>query len=380
MIEGNLTPSNNPRVSEFLETQSYELSSLRSLTSPEGLTGPMALRNPACPCVTRKRALAPWPGRPIDPLSPLKGAYPLQTTPKFQNILEIPKRQVSSIYSMTSKGLSPLWPISVLRQLLPKSCYPLDESTPFPPNPLMAGLEPVEIPSRGGHPTQGYNQGNRYFQDGQYEKAIESYEEALRSGVENGNLFYNLGNSYYKDGQIGKAIWAYEKAKAFSPRDGDVTFNLQLLRSLLEDKPEVSSGGMIKLFIQLPGFFTLDELSWGESLLYLLLTLSIIVYLLSFKPGLRRTMKYLFAIFVPLFLICLLLFAARLYELNFKERAIILSRQLDARSGPGDDYTRILTLHEGIEVEIKQSREGWCLIKLPNGLGGWIEEGSLLRI
>ncbi len=244
----------------------------------------------------------------------------------------------------------------------------------------MAGLKPVEIPSRGGHPTQGYNQGNRYFQDGQYEKAIESYEETLRSGVENGNLFYNLGNAYYKDGQIGKAIWAYEKAKALSPRDGDVTFNLQLLRSLLEDKPEVSSGGMIKLFIQLPGFFTLDELSWGESLLYLLLTLSIIVYLLSFKPGLRRTMKYLFAIFVPLFLICLLLFAARLYELNFKERAIILSRQLDARSGPGDDYTRILTLHEGIEVEIKQSREGWCLIKLPNGLGGWIEEGSLLRI
>jgi len=59
-----------------------ELSSLRSLTSPEGLTGPMALRNPACPCGTRKRALTR-----IAPLSPLKGAYPLQTTPYVSEFL-----------------------------------------------------------------------------------------------------------------------------------------------------------------------------------------------------------------------------------------------------------------------------------------------------
>jgi len=230
-------------------------------------------------------------------------------------------------------------------------------------------------------PSHAYNQGNRFFQEGQYKKAIESYEKALGSSIRNSYIFYNLGNAYYKDGQLGTAIWAYEKANALSPRDGDIIYNLELLRSLLKDNSEVpSSGGMIGFFSRLPGFFTLRELSWGESILYLLFTLSIIGYLLGFRPGLRRAMRYLVTIFTPLFFVSLLLFAARTYELNFKQRAVILSRQLDARSGPGEDYTKILTLHEGIKVEIKESRQGWCLIKLPNGLGGWIEEDSLLRI
>jgi len=218
-------------------------------------------------------------------------------------------------------------------------------------------------------PSHAYNQGDKFFQEGQYKKAIESYEKALGSSIRNSYIFYNLGCAYYKDGQ------------ALSPRDGDIIYNLELLRLLLKDNSEVpSSGGMIGFFSRLPGFFTLRELSWGESILYLLFTLSIIGYLLVFRPGLRRAMRYLVTIFTPLFFVSLLLFAARTYELNFKQRAVILSTQLEARSGPGEGYNKILTLHEGIEVEIRESREGWCLIKLPNGLGGWIEEDSLLRI
>jgi len=50
-----------------------ELSSLRSLTSSTGSLDPLALRNPA-------------PAR-ITPLSPLKGAYPLQTFPDISGFL-----------------------------------------------------------------------------------------------------------------------------------------------------------------------------------------------------------------------------------------------------------------------------------------------------
>ena len=230
-------------------------------------------------------------------------------------------------------------------------------------------------------PSQAYNRGNSFFQEGQYKKAIQAYRKALSLGVRNSYLYYNLGNAYYKDGQIGKAIWAYEKARILSPRDDDINFNLKLLRSFTEGKSSASSsGGMIRFFSQLPGFFALRELAWGETILYLFLTISLIGYLLSFKPGLRRTMRHLSTLVAPLFFVSTLLLFARYYELNFKQRAIILSPQLEARSGPGDEYTKILTLHEGIEVEIKESREGWCLIKLPNGLGGWVEQSSLLRI
>jgi undecaprenyl-diphosphatase len=42
----------------------------------------------------------------------------------------------------------PLWQISMLRQLTPKSCYPLGESTSFPPNPLMSVSAIVKFPRR----------------------------------------------------------------------------------------------------------------------------------------------------------------------------------------------------------------------------------------
>ena len=45
------------------------------------------IRNPACPCGTRKRALAPWPGRRIAPLSPLKRPIPFKQPPTFRNFL-----------------------------------------------------------------------------------------------------------------------------------------------------------------------------------------------------------------------------------------------------------------------------------------------------
>ena len=71
-----------------------------------GSLDPLALRNPPCPCGTRRRALAPWPGRPwsgrrITPLSPLKVAYPLQTTPDISEFL-----RNSEMYMLLSSSLN----------------------------------------------------------------------------------------------------------------------------------------------------------------------------------------------------------------------------------------------------------------------------------
>jgi len=51
-----------------------------------------------------------------------------------------------------------------------------------------------------------------------------------------------------------------------------------------------------------------------------------------------------------------------------------MGAQIHAMSGPGDEYTKVMSLHEGAEAQIEDNREGWYLIKLPNGLGGWIPQ------
>ena len=55
------------------------------------------------------------------------------------------------------------------------------------------------------------NQADRYFQEGNYSKAIDNYLKVKNSNEIN----FNIGNSYYKDGNYSKAIEKYRKIDSF---------------------------------------------------------------------------------------------------------------------------------------------------------------------
>ena len=79
-------------------------------------------------------------------------------------------------------------------------------------------------------------QGNQFYQDRQYEKAIDTYQKIITMGYVGTSLYYNLGNSYYRDGKIGYAILYYEKALELSPGDDDVIHNLAIANLKTVDK------------------------------------------------------------------------------------------------------------------------------------------------
>ena len=54
-------------------------------------------------------------------------------------------------------------------------------------------------------------QGNDFYQNKQFDEAINSYETILKQGYISSELFYNLGNAYYRVGQLGKSILYFEK-------------------------------------------------------------------------------------------------------------------------------------------------------------------------
>ena len=70
--------------------------------------------------------------------------------------------------------------------------------------------------------------GNEFYQDKQYDKAIDTYQQVIHLGYEGTSLYYNLANSYYRDGKIGLSILYYEKALKLSPGDDDVIHNLTI--------------------------------------------------------------------------------------------------------------------------------------------------------
>jgi tetratricopeptide (TPR) repeat protein len=77
--------------------------------------------------------------------------------------------------------------------------------------------------------------GDEAYGKGNYQQAINDYEQLLKQGV-SAEVYYNLGNAYYRSENITKAIINYERALLLSPGDEDIRFNLQLARSKTIDK------------------------------------------------------------------------------------------------------------------------------------------------
>jgi tetratricopeptide (TPR) repeat protein len=69
------------------------------------------------------------------------------------------------------------------------------------------------------------NAGRKFYVDGEYEKAIEAYEEvALKKSTP--ELYFNLALAYGKTGQHKKEIWAYQQSIKLNPKMPQSYYNL----------------------------------------------------------------------------------------------------------------------------------------------------------
>ena len=79
---------------------------------------------------------------------------------------------------------------------------------------------------------------NKYYSQGRYDKAINTYQKVIEQGYESSDLYYNLGNAYYKARELAPAILHYERARLRDPGNEDIQYNLQLARSQITDNVE----------------------------------------------------------------------------------------------------------------------------------------------
>ena len=90
--------------------------------------------------------------------------------------------------------------------------------------------------------------------------------------------------------------------------------------------------------------------------------------------------KFLLSITAVIFIFSLFYGIARLSYFQKNEFGVIISDTIDGYSGPGMDYKKTFTIHEGLKVSIEEEQGDWYLIKLPNGIGGWIEKSQIGKI
>jgi tetratricopeptide (TPR) repeat protein len=219
-----------------------------------------------------------------------------------------------------------------------------------------------------------YNQGNQLYARKDYAGAARAYQQALKAGP-SADVCYNLGNALFKSGRIGPAIVQFRRAYYLHPRDADIGKNLLFARSYRVDKVLTAPGPLARVLDE-----TFHLLSRSEAALLAAVTFLLAALSLSVWVARRGTMLIIgTVVLATLSLFGLITQWVWAGEVR-AQPAVVVAPEVNALSGPGEEFKQILLLHDGTEVRIREQRGDYLLVQLPGGSGGWIRSEAVERV
>ena len=223
-----------------------------------------------------------------------------------------------------------------------------------------------------------FEQANQLYRSGEFQKAAAMYEQIVKNGYSNADVYFNLGNAYFKLQNIPSAVLNFERAKRIAPHDDDVNYNLRLANLRVVDKidplPTLFLMDWWKSFINLAsadGWALLTVCSvWG-------LMLAAMIFLLVRSQLLRRVlMLFGFIAFVSALLSFAGVIQRNQIETSARE-AIEFAPTASIKSAPDPQSVDLFVIHEGVKVEVLDTVGDWRKIRLADGKIGWITGESL---
>ncbi|MEK9756224.1 MAG: GW dipeptide domain-containing protein [Bacteroidota bacterium] len=222
-----------------------------------------------------------------------------------------------------------------------------------------------------------FQRSNEFYTNGEYNLAIEGYEEILKYGFESSELYFNLANSYYKLNNIPETNFYFEKAKSISPNDEDILVNLSYAQNLRIDKIEKLPVSQIQSF-KIKSLNLFSEKCWSILFIVFIWLSSITFgcYILIKNSNLKRLF---FSSSIVLLLIGGFLLIVNMEKklLLNEEFAIIFNKEVEVWSEPNKISELKFLLHEGTKVKKIDTIQDWVNIQLENGTIGWIQSSSI---
>lgn len=228
-------------------------------------------------------------------------------------------------------------------------------------------------------PADLYHEGNRLYQEGDFEGAAARYQAVLEAGMESAALHYNLGNAHFRLGRLADAVVAYERAVRLDPGNDDARANLALIAERLQDRIE-----------PLPRFWLLAAFDGWMRLLprgvldavagasYALLGAALVLLVLRRPRRGRAAVRRSAYGFAAAFVVLGATLLARETGFGRAEEAVVVSAEVRVRSAPSaEEGLTVFTLHEGAKVRIDRRSGDWAEIVLADGKVGWLELDAL---
>lgn len=226
-----------------------------------------------------------------------------------------------------------------------------------------------------------FEQANSAYSEGNYEDAINKYEQILGSGKVSAEVYYNLGNAHYKLNHVAPSIYYYEKALQLAPGDKDIQNNIKFARNMtLDDIPENEQTGFAKSINNLISTFSFD--SWAIFAVFFSI-LFVVFFLFYYFSGTPLAKRILFAgsALMLVLVVVSVFFAYEQQEIQLNNQyAIIFSEEAEVKNEPTTRGEEAFMLHEGTRTRVLEDYQGWVKIELADGTQGWIREDNLRKL
>jgi tetratricopeptide (TPR) repeat protein len=215
-----------------------------------------------------------------------------------------------------------------------------------------------------------FNRAGMLYDQKQFQKAREIYEEIVRSGVNDPAVLYNLGNACARTGDVGAAVLYYTRALRLAPRDRDVRENLARIQPSI-NRPNTFF--LLKPFAWLKNSISLNEWTILTSLFFFLTGTNLALYMLARGEPRRRLLSTLTIAFAVILLFSGVFLSFKAYEELVIRTSIVMKPEALARSGPGEQFEELYKFPAGTKVRIiSDPQGGWVRIRLMDGRSAYL--------
>jgi hypothetical protein len=215
---------------------------------------------------------------------------------------------------------------------------------------------------------------NAAYQRGDWEQAIADYQALVDSGVVHEDLYYDLGNANFRAGRYGEAIFNYERALRVAPGQADALYNLEVAQQAVaaDSRSQLRGAEKNAWWVRLAIYFSIAETTLALLVLNFLFFAGLVA-LRFWVPGFIRTAIAVVVVFLGLGTVSSgVLLAAHVHVNDNILHGIVIGDQVVMREGPDADLEERGQLHPGLRVTVLAREPAWLLVRLANGVEGWV--------
>ncbi|WP_010135521.1 tetratricopeptide repeat protein [Ochrovirga pacifica] len=226
-----------------------------------------------------------------------------------------------------------------------------------------------------------FQEGNQYYQEENYLKAIQSYKNIVKKDEVSSELYFNLANAYYKINKMAEAIYYYEKALQLNPTNKDAQLNLAYAnRGIIDSIKSVPKSVFEKLNDNLQTLLSYNQWALASVILSLTAGCIWILFFFSIKPA---TKKMFFTLSIIFTIACCGSLAITMQQYHYTKNtvyAIVFAEEVIIRNAPRETASEVFILHQGTKLKVLDEVGTWQKIKISDGQIGWVDKKLIKKL